>query len=408
MFPSALMMGERRSFIIPLKITSRKRLLIKSMLLYVTGSFPENQEGIASGAKVLLDVMADQAGAEHFLLLTTNTPVITESIDRNAAVRYELLNSWKVSRKNINRIERILDDYPITAVHMEYPGDLYGKTFLASFFPLVVHRYNRKKNKNITFNVRLHEFTRARFLRKIAILPLLFFSDRVYVPAQKDREVMGKIAGKRVVKTTIGTNIKVVEGEKEKSDKIRISWFGSVYPGKGIERMLRLWKAIKEGDREDQFRFTIIGDIGTEEGNHFKEYHEQIWELIDDLNLRDTIRVTGFVSDEEVSKEIRNTDIATLLFEDGLTLRRGSFLAYLAHGIPIVTTMGDDEAIALFSGAIGIRMTKTDDEAKSAVWYYSDLTDEKKEEAKHKNIELAKNFDWKEIGSTFLKDYGIL
>lgn len=378
------------------------------MLLYVTGSFPENQEGIASGAKVLLDAMVDQAGEENFLLLTTNTPIISDSIDRNATTQYELLDNWKVSRKNIKRIERILDDYPITAVHMEYPGDLYGKTFLASFFPVAVHRYNRKRNRDITFNVRLHEFTRARLLRKIAILPLLLFSDRIYVPAQKDREVMGRIAGKKVIKTTIGTNIKVVEGEKEKTNKIRISWFGSVYPGKGIERMLRLWQTIREEDRKNKFRFTIIGDIGIEEGNHFKDYHEQVWNLIDELGLRDVIRVTGFVSDEEVSKEIRNTDVATLLFEDGLTLRRGSFLAYLTHGIPIVTTMGDVEATALFSGAAGIRMTETDEEAKSAVLYYSDLTDEQKEEAKQTNIELAKHFDWKEIATTFLKDYGIL
>ena len=378
------------------------------MLLYVTGSFPENQEGIASGAKVLLDAMVNQAGEENFLLLTTNTPIISDSIDRNATTQYELLDNWKVSRKNIKKIHHILDQYPITAVHMEYPGDLYGKTFLASFFPLVVHRYSRKRNKNITFSVRLHEFTRSRFLRKVAILPLLLFSDRIYVPAQKDREVMGKIAGKRVVKTTIGTNIKVVEGEAEKSDKIRVSWFGSVYPGKGIERMLELWKTIKAEDKDNRFCFTIIGDIGTEEGNHFKEYHEQVWKRIDDLNLRNAIRVTGFVSDEEVSKEIRNTDIATLLFEDGLTLRRGSFLAYLAHGIPIVTTMGDDEASELFADAKGIKMTDSFDEAKESVYAFAKMPAEQKKEAKEENTRLSKLFDWKEIALGFLRDYHVL
>lgn len=378
------------------------------MLLYVTGSFPENQEGIASGAKVLLDAMVDQAGEGSFLLLTTNTPIISDSIDRNATTQYELLDNWKVSRKNIKKINHIMDQYPITVVHMEYPGDLYGKTFLASFFPLVVHRYNRKRNKNITFNVRLHEFTRARFLRKVAILPLLLFSDRIYVPAQKDREVMGKIAGKRVIKTTIGTNIKVVEGEAEKSDKIRISWFGSVYPGKGIEKMLELWKTIKAEDKDNRFCFTIIGDIGTEEGNHFKEYHEQVWKQIDNLGLRDVIRVTGFVSDEEVSKEIRNTDIATLLFEDGLTLRRGSFLAYLAHGIPIVTTMGDDEASELFADAKGIKMTDSFDEAKETVYAFTKMSAEQKKEAKNENTRLSKLFDWKEIALGFLRDYHVL
>ncbi len=34
------------------------------MLLYISGSYPENPEGIAAGAKVLLDAMAEAAGKE--------------------------------------------------------------------------------------------------------------------------------------------------------------------------------------------------------------------------------------------------------------------------------------------------------------------------------------------------------
>ena len=122
------------------------------VLLYISGSFPENQEGIASGAKVLLDAMVNEVGKDRILLLTTDIPIISKTIKENCAVEYCQIKNWRVSRHNIRLIKSILDQYPIQAIHMEYPGDLYGRTFLASFLPLIVHRYNKKYGKNITYN----------------------------------------------------------------------------------------------------------------------------------------------------------------------------------------------------------------------------------------------------------------
>ena len=377
------------------------------MLLYVSGSYPENQEGIAAGAKVLLDAFIDAANKEDFLLLTTNTDIITENIEKNSNCRYELFDNWKVTGKNIRHLYSILDENPITAIHMEYPGDLYGKTFFASFLPYFVKRYNKKRKKEVSTNVRLHEFTKARFLRKLAIIPILLFADRVYVPAQKDREVVSKFVRGKLDSTYIGTNIRVVSDVLCSSEKTVISYFGSVYPGKGIEHMLSVWKAIREKDTENKFVFKIIGDVGTEETNHFCSYHKQVWEWIRQYDLESCIEVTGYVSDEEVSKEIQNTQIATLFYEDGLTLRRGSFLAYLAHGIPVVTSMGDEESIALFKNHDGVCMTKNDNEIVDKILEISKLDIEKRERIREDNINLSKNFDWKNIANVFLRDYGL-
>lgn len=119
------------------------------MLLYISGSYPENPEGIAAGAKVLLDAMAEAAGKEKFVLLTTNTPVITEHIQESSLVDYELMDNWKMSAVNKKRFYHLLDKYPIDVIHMEYPGDLYGKTFLASFIPLLVKNIIKRIKKYI-------------------------------------------------------------------------------------------------------------------------------------------------------------------------------------------------------------------------------------------------------------------
>lgn len=378
------------------------------MLLYISGSFPDNQEGIASGAKVLLDAIVRVVDKKDVLLLTTDIPIVSNNIQNNSIVEYKLLNNWRVTPTNVKYVYNILEEYPIKAIHMEYPGDLYGKTFLASFLPLFIKLYNKKNRTNITFNVRLHEFSRARFLRKLAIIPILWFADAIYVPALKDRNITSKFGGNKVKPTTIGTNIRVVSDELSINKKKTISYFGSVYPGKGIERMLKIWKKIKEMDENSVYTFKLIGDIGVEESNHFASYHKQVWEWIDQYELRDCIEVTGYITDEEVSNEIRKTAIATLPYEDGLTLRRGSFLAYLSHGIPIVTTEGDEEATELFEGHSGVSMTSSDDDFIQAILHYGEMKNEEIEEIYRDNINLSYYFNWEKIAEVFMRDYGFI
>ena len=375
------------------------------MLLYITGSYPEYQEGIASGAKVLLDAMAQVIGRDRIILLTTDTPIITNSIKKNTVVEYTLMKNWKVNRINIENIEAILDKYPISTVHMEYPGDLYGKTFLASLLPWVIHRYNKKHNRNITVNVRLHEFSRARMLRKIAILPLLQ-ADRIYVPGQRDRNIVAKMGKTRVKKTIIGTNIMIVPTEediKKENKQLVVSYFGAVYPGKGIEKMLYIWKKLKDQNSDVRFSFKLIGGLGSE-----KDYHKTVWKLIDSLGLRDVIEVTGFLPEKDVSREIQKSSVATLFYEDGLTLRRGSFLAYLAHGIPIVTTTGDDECKEMFSNHPGIAMADNDFDIIQAINKYLQLSDKERESIKMDNTDLSRSFNWDTIARTFLSDYKMI
>ena len=380
------------------------------MFLYITGSYPNSWEGIADAAKILLDSMLKYIDKKNVRLLTTDVPIITEHISDNCIIEYDLMPDWHVNKRNIRGLYTILKQYDITVVHMEYPGDLYGKTFLASFIPYLICRYNKKNHTDIRINVRLHEFTRSRFLRKIAIIPILLYADSIYVPGKKDRETVKKIAGKRVHKTYIGTTITRNEKDISKpvDKKKTISYFGSVYPGKGIEHMLDIWLKIKKSDPDNRYIFKIIGDVGTEPENHFAEYHKQVWELIEQYGLKDSIKVTGYLSDAEVSREIRNSDLATLFYEDGLTLRRTSFLAYLAHGIPIVTSMGDADAIEFFYGHSGVAMTSSDEEIIQKMNEYLELNSQQRVDIQTDNINLSKNFDWDIIAKDFLIDYGIV
>lgn len=142
--------------------------------------------------------------------------------------------------------------------------------------------------------------------------------------------------------------------------------------------------------------------------NHFSEYHNQVITWLKQYRLWDSVKITGFIPDEEVSREIQNTHVATLFYEDGLTLRRGSFLAYLAHGIPIVTSPGDEEAKELLKGHKGVFMAGGEEEWIAGILSFAAMDQSELAEIREDNRKVAGYFDWNKIADAFLRDYGLL
>ena len=172
------------------------------------------------------------------------------------------------------------------------------------------------------------------------------------------------------------------------------------------EKVLNIWKQIKDRDIEEQFVFKIIGEVNPENNNHFAGYHKRVIDWLKQYHMLEFVEITGYITDEEVSKEIQNSHVATLLYEDGLTLRRGSFLACLVHGIPIVTSLGDKEANKLLKGHNGIFMSENDSEIINKVFAFAAMDDVEINKIKWDNQKLSTYFDWNEIAKTFLRDYG--
>lgn len=371
-------------------------------MLFISGSFPNQKSGIGDSADRLFSEFNKKVCTK---LMTSNEKKINDYINQCNYNDVIYMDSWNLKFASLRKISRILKEYNIDVVHIEYPGDAYGRGMFINFLPFYIRCTNMLKRKKVKVFLRLHEFTKARLLRRIVIIPMIMFSNKIYVPALNDWGVLRRIFGKKINKTLIGSNINVVNICKEEVDnKINLAYFGFVYHNKGIEVLLNIFNKIKQNDKENKFKFTIIGEVSDKEDNHFRKYHIRVLKMIRDLKLEDKIRITGYLSNKDVSKELKKVDIAILPFDDGLSLRRGSFLAFLEHGIPIVTTYGDEECLNLFKEVEGIYMGKSSDELINKILSWSNDKNNLLKMGRE-NAEISRKFSWDGIATELIKEY---
>jgi glycosyltransferase involved in cell wall biosynthesis len=117
---------------------------------------------------------------------------------------------------------------------------------------------------------------------------------------------------------------------------VLLGYFGFLNESKGGETLIRtLRRLVDEGMPAHLLK--IGGRAGTSDPTN-RAYADKIDALVQDLELADRVHFTGYVSGEQVSASLRAVDVCVLPYRDGVSFRRGSLMACLAHGRPIVTT----------------------------------------------------------------------
>ena len=127
-------------------------------------------------------------------------------------------------------------------------------------------------------------------------------------------------------------------------DEFLIAYYGYVYPGKGVETLLRAFETITR--RRSNARVVIIGGFLEHMGGEFssasKQYTEEMQRLPQLLGIADRVIWAGPCppEGEEGSRYLRAADICVLPFDDGVYLNKSSFAVAAAHKLPIITTQG--------------------------------------------------------------------
>jgi glycosyltransferase involved in cell wall biosynthesis len=113
-----------------------------------------------------------------------------------------------------------------------------------------------------------------------------------------------------------------------------LGYFGFLNESKGGEDLIEALDRL----RERPVRLMMIGGRTGSSDPSNQAYADRIDALIRGRDLQERVIWTGYTTPAEVSANLLATDLCLLPYRDGVSFRRGSFMAALAHGLPIITT----------------------------------------------------------------------
>lgn len=115
-----------------------------------------------------------------------------------------------------------------------------------------------------------------------------------------------------------------------------LGYFGFLNHSKGGDTLIRALAVLAE--RRARVKLVLIGGTAGASDPTDADFAAQVERLIARHGLENRITRTGFVAAPEVSAHLLACDAVVLPYRDGVSLRRGSLMAALAHGCAVIST----------------------------------------------------------------------
>jgi len=260
-------------------------------------------------------------------------------------------------------------------------------------------------------------FPKAGAARWWANLALARGSRAVIVTNAEDREVLASQRLARLEMIPIGSNIAPCSPSPEDRaawrarwgagpDTLLVGYFGLINASKGVEELI----AALDDLRHRGYNATLLiigGGAGASDPTN-RQYLERVRGLIAERGLDAGVCWTGYLPSKEASEALSCVDVCALPYRDGASFRRGSLMAALAHGLPIVTTHPRGRVPELAHGRT-VWLVPPEDSAALAAGI-ARLADDA---ALARSLaaaaaELAREFDWQHIAARTLEVfYGV-
>jgi len=189
-------------------------------------------------------------------------------------------------------------------------------------------------------------FPKAGRLREAAVRGLARRSAGCIATNPADFRQLTTWSGRLVRDIPIGSNIATytpnhVEIEEVrlqlglKGDDILLGYFGFLNETKGADTLIDTLARLDE-----RFHLVFIGgQTGASDPDNNQTFLAGMRDRITQAGLADRVHWTGFLSPERVSTYLTAADLMVMPYRDGVSLRRGTLMAVLAHGRPLITTV---------------------------------------------------------------------
>lgn len=345
--------------------------------------------------------------AKALAKLGDRVSVLTSVLGQDRGESFELyprVSKWGFS--SWKDILTLLREIEPQILHLQYQAAAYGMHPAMNLLPWRLRLIRPRPLLFITFHdLRVpYLFPKAGPVRRGAIAALAKGCDGVIVTnVQDEAEARGYSLEPYLI--PIGSNIspRLPPGYDREEwrarwsarDETLLSYFGLLHESKGVETLLRAWARLLE--RGQRIKLLMVGGKTGASDPTTTDYALQMEELCQELGLADRLLWTGYVDDEEISANLLASDICVLPYKDGASLRRGSLMAALAHGLPIITTRPAIQIKELIEGENIVLVPPDDVETLAAKIQELATSEGVRRRLGEGALALAQDFSWDNI-----------
>ena len=312
----------------------------------IAGEYPPLQGGLGDYTRELARALAEAGHEPHVLsqFVEGASSLETTRLGEHELTVHRLVSHWDWQTRR--RIEGFVRAFKPDVLNLQYQAAAYQMHPAINLLPAAL-------NKSIPTVVTFHDlkepylFPKAGAFRRKAVLGMARGGAAVVVTNVEDRDDLLREKIANVFLIPIGSNIApanlaMFDGAAWRAanaipaDKTLIGYFGFMNASKGGETLVRALAELR-GRGLNAAVLQIGGQTGASDPTNVA-YAERLKTLAEQLNVRQHIFETGFVDERGVSEAFANCALMALPYRDGVSFRRGTLMAALAHSKAIVTT----------------------------------------------------------------------
>ena len=319
----------------------------------MSGEFPPMEGGVGAFTQELARALAEQSHEMHIITSRAARPEVKgrslwdarEPFDIRYALLHPRVRRWRWSA--LGAIADVAIRYELDVVNLQFQAAAFDMNVPA--MNLLPWRLRGLAKTVVTFHdLRVpYLFPKAGQLRFWTIRRLAHSADGIVVTNAEDRKSLldNDLKEDKIRQIPIGSNIlsappdpvRIADARRELGlapGDCLVGYFGFLNESKGADSLVR---AMSELDAYFHLVF-IGGRTGSSDSGNNAAFLIRLEGLIAELGLGQRVHWTGFVPESKVSAFLQAADIMVLPYRDGVSWRRGSLMAVLAHGRPLITT----------------------------------------------------------------------
>lgn len=317
-------------------------------ICYITGEFPPMQGGVGDYTRRLSETMQARG---HVVRVLTSVRAQPPLPDAEFEISPQVASwDWSFWRQ----VDALMRSFQPDVLNVQYQTAAFEMHPAVNVLPWHLRR------RRALFIVTFHDlrepylFRGARPLRRWITDFLARRADGVIVTNEEDDAALaGRVPTTPRRLIPIGPNVLPPSPARFDRDAWRARWgiapdecalsyFGFLNPTKGAEDLVRATSLLLAEGRRVKL-LMVGGTVGASDPTNLA-YLEKVKALMAELGVAGRVVWTDFLPDEEVSATLWACDACVLPYRDGVSTRRGTLMAALAHGLPIVTTFPQIDA----------------------------------------------------------------